>query len=42
VHSQASQIWKNVVDNQLMILRQVIKPLISMTFKLIISNDYEL
>lgn len=25
-----------------MILRQVIKPLISLTFKLIISNDYEL
>lgn len=42
VHTQASQIWKNIVDNQLFILKQVIKTLITQVFKIIISQDFEL
>jgi len=42
VSTQASQIWKNIVDNQLFILKQVIKTLITQVFKIIISHDFEL
>ena len=42
VHTQASQIWKNLVDNQLIILKQVIDTLIEIVFNIIQSTSYEL
>ena len=42
VHTQASQIWKNIVDNQLIILKQVIETLIEIVFNIIQHTSYEL
>ena len=35
VSTQAGQIWKNIVDNQLIILKQVIDTLIEIVFNII-------
>jgi hypothetical protein len=37
VATQASQIWKGIVDNQLYILKQIVKCLITLVFKNITS-----
>lgn len=39
---QASQIWKNIVDNTLKILRQVIKDILNLAFQIIKSEFLEL
>ena len=42
VSTQAGQIWKNIVDNQLIILKQVIDTLIEIVFNIIQNPSYEL
>lgn len=42
VKSQAGQIWKSLIDNQLFILRQVIDTLIEIVFQIIQSKFDEL
>jgi hypothetical protein len=42
VHTQAGQIWKSLVDNQLIVLKQVIDTLIEIVFNIIQSSSYEL
>lgn len=42
VKTQAGQIWKSIVDNQLFILRQVIKTLIEQVFNIIQTEYAEL
>ena len=42
VSTQASQIWKNIIDNQLLVLRQIIQVLIRQLFSIIQSEQLEL
>jgi len=42
VRTQAGTIWKNIVDNQLIILKQVIETLIRLVFFLVNSNSFDL
>ena len=42
VKTQAGQIWKSIVDNQLFILRQVIDTLIEIVFNIIQNPSIEL
>jgi len=42
VSTQASTIWKNLIDNQLMILKQVLETLTRLVFQIIQSPSYEL
>jgi hypothetical protein len=42
VSIQASQIWKNIVDNQLKILKVVIQDLVRLCFDIIRSESWEL
>jgi hypothetical protein len=42
VKTQAGTIWKNIVDNQLLILKLVIETLIYLVFNLVNSKSSEL
>jgi hypothetical protein len=42
VQMQSNQIWKQIIDNQLIILKQVIETLIGIVFSIVQSNAIEL